>query len=504
MKIVVVKVDRFNGGISDDVREQLNGVFTITRNFDIFSNKTRLTPYRDTAAADTVDGTSSTMTEFKTENFGYDSSKLFALGRRSSGSALLRILERSVPSGNWSLSGSASQTTNGVPARQCFFPYRNYFYGLKVSGAGTSQRADVWRYGSVASGARVLELTFGGADVLTINDSSLSRAAQGFIGIDDNAYLPYENKLARTNGTTVTAAVLTLPRDLTIKSGTNWSRYAALACAPGNGNDSSKIFFWDFVSDDVTDVVDVGRGDLNVLENIEGTLIGVLDVGGTTSISFERKIQIIAWSGGSPRVLHEKSYTAAFEVPIFKQKKGNKLYIVLYDGSTYGIYVIGRRDANSPIAVTFDRFISNDTAVTAALNFFFVGDFLFASTGTSGNIRQTLNSATFTATSVYESQKLNAGEITKLKQLKSVSLGFVPLPAGAVITLDVKVDGGSWKEVFSESTDGRYYHEATKLETTNREFDDGYEFEFRIKSTGLAEPIEFKPVFEVLDDQQEE
>src|SRR3990167_9585350 len=47
MQTKSITLKRFDGGISDDIREPSSNKFSITKHFDIYSNSYRLTPYRD-------------------------------------------------------------------------------------------------------------------------------------------------------------------------------------------------------------------------------------------------------------------------------------------------------------------------------------------------------------------------------------------------------------------------------------------------------------------------
>src|SRR5690242_14624949 len=136
MKIITLKIDKFNGGMSDDVREQANGVFTITRNFDIFTNERRLSPYRDTIANDTITGTSSDMTSFDAHNFLYDPNLgLASLSELDpSLTGRFRMLYKSDPVGNgtnWAILASSSQTTIGTALFDVFLPFKDYFWSIK-------------------------------------------------------------------------------------------------------------------------------------------------------------------------------------------------------------------------------------------------------------------------------------------------------------------------------------------------------------------------------------
>ena len=45
-KIFEVKINRFDGGVSDDPREPLFNMGSLIKHFDVFSNPFKLIPYR--------------------------------------------------------------------------------------------------------------------------------------------------------------------------------------------------------------------------------------------------------------------------------------------------------------------------------------------------------------------------------------------------------------------------------------------------------------------------
>lgn len=494
------KINTFYGGLSDDVREQNPNYFAYSKGFDIFTNPHRLTPRADCVGDNSVLSTSSTMTTFFVQNFEYGNSVLYGLGQKNTSSNVIRILENATAYlTDWSFSASATQTTTGTPARNTFKYYKGYLYGLKVSDASTSQRANIWRYGDVTSGAKALTTAYGGADVLTIDDSSLSRTAQGIIGKDANLYLPYENKLARVNTAhAVTAAVLTLPSDITITALASYGSYLAIGCKPIAGSSSnSKVYLWDMVSDDITDIIDWGNGDLLVLENIEGSLIGISQTS-STSYTLVTKTIIRSYNGGSPLIEKELPYGSLKQL---QAKIGNKLYFILLSNSTYECWVYGRKGKQYPFATTVETVIDTST-LSGVFALITIGDAKYFSTGKSstyGYIRRTDVANQPYAVCQYKSQEFNAGDLNKKKALKYVALSHRPLPSSAKVTVKYAIDDTSTMAIaFSNSVVGSVFHEATKSEHLNQQFPYYNEIQFEVDTTGFAEPVELKFVEEEL------
>ena len=77
---------------------------------------------------------------------------------------------------------------------------------------------------------------------------------------------------------TVTDGAKTVPSNFKITSLANYGNYLAIGCAPiSTYNGRSKVFLWNLSSDLFQEAIDWGEGELRVLENIEGYLVGITD-----------------------------------------------------------------------------------------------------------------------------------------------------------------------------------------------------------------------------------
>lgn len=497
MAIKTIKIDSFNRGISDDVRIQENGVFSESKHFDILTNPKRLTPYREQEVEYDIADTSSNLTEFRISNFLYSNSKLWALGQKNSGSALIRILEREFGSDTWSLSGTATQTDTGVPNTNTFIEYKNNIYGIKP---GTANQARIWRYGDISTGARAISTT---VTNLTTIDSSLTYAAQGIIGKDDNLYIPYENKLVRYNGTTWAEAVLTLPAGEYITSLTNWGNYIAIATVPRiTYGGVSRVYFWDLVSPDVSEVIDWGEEPLYIIESLFNTLVGISVVSGGSSLVTNPRTTIKTYSGGGVTTIKELPY---YGLGYIKAKKGDKLYFKLSDGTETGLWCVGRKNSEQPISVYFDRRIGGNVNVSTLNSFYFVSDKLFTSYNSTCTISATkISGASYSTTASYVTQKLTGDDPSKVKAIRVITLTYPALPSAGVITCKYRVnEETAWTTIFSDTTDNSISHEAVNIESTGRPFNDFKEMQIKVESTGGAELTSIKVQYEELDSQIE-
>ena len=485
-KTLEININNFSGGISDDPRENNGTKFQTVKHFDVFSNPTRLTPYRS-LEADTNDGSTSTgMKQYGIKDYVYASSsaKLYGLGQTAGGLTQLAY-KSDATTGNWTVSSAGT----GAVQNGCLVEYKDYLWGFQ----GTTS---VFKWG-LLSGAPAITNAAGTVGTIT-------SVAQGVIAKDDNLYLPYNNKLARvTSGGTVNDAVLTLPTNFKITSICNFGNYLAIACAPiSTFNGVSKVFLWNLTSPDVQEAIDWGEGELRILETIEGYLVGVTDRYLNNATGAGRGSMIVQiYSSGVPQVVKEV-FTQALTgktIPLQKAVKNNRIFwaakiMTNSAGTTYneGIWSFGRKNVNYPFALSLDIIDENVTtsgiqAIGSAANYFFI------SHSGDGSIDKTNDAATYAFSSVYESQIFNFDEPDADKTLLSLKVSFRKLASGESLTAKYRVDGATaWTTIGTYSTVDTLSKTFLNIEATDVAFGSGNEFEFRLESTGGLEVTGFK------------
>lgn len=486
-KLVEIKLNNFSGGVSDDPRESNGTKFQVAKHFDIFSNPTRLTPYRS-LEADTNDGSTSTgMKQYMVKDFSYHSasSKLYGLGQTAGGLTKI-VYKADATTGNWTL--PTSSEGNGAVKNGCFFEYQDYMWGFQ----GTNQ---VFRWGLLSG---VPSITNSHSTV----GSTINSVADGIIAADGNGYIGYNNVIVRiAPAGTVTDSAKTVPSNFKITSFANYGNYLAVGCAPiSTYNGRSKVFLWNLSSDLFQEAIDWGEGELRVLENIEGYLVGITDRYLNNSTGAGRGSMIIQmYSGGVPQVVKEV-FTQALtnkSIPTNKAVKNNRLFFAAKimtnsAGTEYneGIWSFGRKNVGYPFSLSLDIIDENiDTdgiqAFGSAANYFFIthsGD---------GSIDKTNDSATYAFSSIYESQIMDFGDVSSDKTLRSLKVSFRKMLAGESITAKYRVDGAtSWTTIGTYDTDGALSHTFLNIEATGANFASGREYEFQISSTGGAEILE--------------
>ncbi len=95
---------------------------------------------------------------------------------------------------------------------------------------------------------------------------------------------------------------------------------------------------------------------------------------------------------------------------------------------------------------------------------------------------------------------MKAEDKGKKKQLLGVRGLYELLTSGEQVVVDHKVDGGAYSEIFTESTASVIATEGIK-DSSGDSFATGYDYEFRIKSTGGAEITGLEYKYDIIETQ---
>ncbi len=338
-----------------------------------------------------------------------------------------------------------------------------------------------------------------GVTTVANTSATISSVAQGLIAKDDNGYIFYNNIVVRIYPSgTVQDQALKLPTNLKITSVCNFGNYMAIGCSPTSiYNGTSKVFLWNLYSPDVQEVIDWGEGELRVLDNVEGMLVGVTDRYLNNASGAGRGSMIIqGYTGGSPQVLKEvfTSKLNGITMPLSKTVKNNRLFfsskIMTNDAGTEyneGLWSFGRKNANYPYSLSLD-YIDENITTSGIQTFGSAGNFFFISHSGDGSIDKTDDTASYTMTSLLETQILNFGSNEIDKRLDSFKVSARKLASGESIVLKYKVDNAtSWTTIGTWDTDNELSHTFLREELAGVDFKSGREFKFQINSTGGAE-----------------
>jgi len=142
-----------------------------------------------------------------------------------------------------------------------------------------------------------------------------------------------------------------------------------------------------------------------------------------------------------------------------------------------GIWAVGRRNANSPLALSLLLDTSGLGSMEGYLGF---GYHHFFAHGGDGSVSRLDNfqTGTYDVTAVYESLMLGSDTPYK-KQLNGVTVVTEDLPAGATVVLKYRLDtDDSWTTIGTSDTDGKEKHMFTK------NIDDFQEIQLRVEVLG--------------------
>lgn len=479
-----ILIQNFSGGVSDDVR-QTGNVFAITKHFDIFSAPNKLRPYKGRESAYASQST------IKHQNFLFYNAKLYALGVVTATTKAQIDTYTGIDNPTVATPTNA-QDASGSTDFFLFVQYKGKIYG--------SASTRVWSYDIAGT-------TF------TATARSLAATAQGIVhSKSDTLFIPCTNVIARLNSTTWTDAALTLPSNYIITSLCEYGNYLAIACRPAySGAGPSKVFLWDMISADVTEVIDF-PGDLYAIENLGNILVGVSKYVASNS-TFPSKIILTQYNGATTKIFKKIPVSIA-SVPaiVGQQKVEDRFYFGLtassFGGSTNdytGLWCIAKNE-DGQFAVTLDTLPSNTANLASQMKGFFVIQeytyisFLDSTNSDAFAITKTNDAATYDATSILETQKYNGGNSSMTKEIVGIAVMTEPIPSGGSYTVKMKRDAeSSYTTVATNSTANSLGKEHINIESTQAALGECKELQLQVTSTGGCVPT---GVYCIVDDKK--
>ena len=371
--IIETKINRFDGGMVNDPRDPKENTCRVVTNFDILTNPRKITPYYDSESGDSG-ATTSQKQNFCIALRTGTTYRLYALGVVSGtgrGEVLMKDLTTSsndLIDGGW-LTPNNNQSSAGAVSFNLFVYYAKtgLIYGVRAS-------QYIWAFdpSSVASWSdSARDLT------------SFTNIAQGLVhSKDDILYIPYDNKILKNNNGSWTDAALTLPSHLYITSICEYGNYLAIAASPLSSVGDSYVYLWDRDATLATlsESINWGQGKLNILEEIDGYLIGISSIDGLSSVLTDRVV-FKYYFGNTVRKFKEIRGMSVSGKGIDKQKTNNRLYFLLtgtIGGATKeGLFSVGLSEEN--FVLIHERTPNNNTASGGLKGFFIVNDFTFIS-----------------------------------------------------------------------------------------------------------------------------
>lgn len=504
-RIITETINAFHKGISDDERIQDLAFCTMSKHFDIFTHPKRLVPFRNMEASQNTD--------YIIHNFLYTNSQIYGLGVVE-GSSKTKIYERTggLITGSWTAS-TGGEDGSGARDTKCFIHYKNWIFGLAAS-------ARIWGWGDI-TGTPSFTAT-------ALNLTSFSNTCQGLVTTDDLLLIAHDNKISvKDGGSSATdnwsLARLTLPDIYIITDMEERGDLVAIACRPKDIGGTSKVFLWNKIDDDVVDVIEWGEGDLYILGDVDGELVGISSVASASSFAISPKLVVRKWAGGRKSAVVkeiETDDTDVFKVVTVygnhtKIKDGNKLIFGLkirLNGITYwDLWAFGRKGIGYPFALAPMIEPDNDTIITQLNGCIKIGNyFIIAHNSGEVNFSQDQSSSfNNTAPSEYITQKITGekwwkNSHRKNKVLRMAGILTAPLPSGTTASLYYRTDENTaWTLIVTSDTDDDIVKEVGQADG-NVDFLHCKELQFKAESTGGAEIIGIIFSLELLDADVEE
>lgn len=492
----------FGGGMTSDPRNSATDVSRLCSHFDAFTYPHKLVPYRSYENGDTSASTNQII------RYLYTNGGLYGLAVVSGTSKAQVFLKTDFTATSW-LTPANNQSSGGAGGARdtnvfVYYDFTNKIYGLR---AGTT----VWAF-DVAGGVW-------NDTVVGINYTNTAPALVH--SKDDRLYIPTDNIITSFDGSTWTTA-LTLPSNLVITSICEYGNYLAIGCRSKDVGTHSRVFLWDRNSSLTTlsETIDWGEGTLEVLEELEGYLIGI-SLTGSSLLSFNNRLVFRYYSSTLGAVKFNELVASANTGVLSqsKQRVNNRLYfmasLTLQGIVQQGVWAIGRPTSGAPFAVILDHLLDNTQLSTDAISpgsFILIGDYFHITYQDNGNyaMSKTDHVANYVCTSIFETtinpeqpemMRGSAGSRSNNKQLVAAALGYVPLQTGQQAVLKYKIDGGSFIIVgtFTNAIPGESVVAERTFDAAGNQPTSGREYEFHIESTGGAEITELKYKIEVLE-----
>lgn len=500
-KIYKETIDTFYGGIADDARIQKPEVFQLSQHFDYLTNPKRLTPYRRMVAD--VDSTSKA---YKIDSFAYENSAIWGLGRKSGGTKNKVYTKSAAASfGAWAAASSGEAATSNAFDHACMIAFHDRAYfdaALTIDSYGTLDPSGTYTEPAYSPGGQV--------------------NAQGIITSDDLLVIPLLASLAVKDGagsgpTDTWSVPISFPNNRQIRDLCEWGEFVAVGMHPGggyNGAIGSKVFLWDKANADPSHVIDWGEGHLLILDDIEGTLIGVSVVGYGEEGIIKQKLVVRQYVGGNEaQVIFEIEGDSGQNLYIWPNKAkirdSNRLLFpitITKDGNTYvQMACVGRKKAGYPWTFSLDRVLENNSesagTVSSVYGAFKLGQSMFIAYNNDGSINRTDQTANF-PTATYISQKRDGSALVgdakrRKKALVMAGVLTAPLSTGQAVSLYYRHDGGAWTLIrtYTYGDDAAATPPVVPAncgfeagrDSNGNDFENFREVEFKALSTGGAE-----------------
>jgi len=270
-----IKLDKFYGGIAEDIYSGNAAEFSVAKNFDNYSLRGRLAAYRGV--------TSDVTGQNEVGNILLASdSAVYGLGTVVA-TTRAKIFCKTSIGAVWVGATNGEDALTGVSTRM-FFENEGYLYYWRSAATGDIRR---WKIDGTLAIASI-----GTVGVVTNFGPGL--AAQNKI-----AYFAYDNKIAswEESSGNFNANAFDVPTEYVIESLDEWNFYLVVGCRNKANPELSQVFFWDTISDSFTYSKPL-REPLKILRNVGGELIAVCNNNTPFASPIDAKLFIYTYNGG--------------------------------------------------------------------------------------------------------------------------------------------------------------------------------------------------------------
>lgn len=490
-------INRFDGGLAEDLRTLARNQCATSVNFDIHTNPHKLTPFSDPVA----ETSSGPMTDDSiTDVVSMDVSgtvNIFGMGRDGSGNQDVAIFKKGSTTDITSAWSQVATNSNDLTPGT-LIEYKNLLFF--IAGGST------WSKFTAPSTIAGLT-TFAGGYTSNFAPKPFRHP------IDDTVYFGIGNRVYKFDqDVTYTTATLlhTMGTNQEIQSFTEYGNYLAFATTYLTKNKRSSVYLSNRMipNDGTQAVIDWGDGALPVIENIGGSIVGIsytVPVGNFSTVT-SYKLYVKVYSGGTLQTIKEIETGRTDAIRVWKAKSNDKLYFGFDTDNS--VYVVGKNKAGEWF-VAKDRF-TNPTGsfITGTFNgVSMIGDIAFTAYqdgGTTGYLARQGTGTAYTLSSQYKTTinpNMDTEDRLKKKKLKEIRLSYTVSTANATVNVYLFKDGGVSQLALTktQTSTGEYMTKSEGFDDGTA-FDSAYEFQFLITTTGNASIKELDYIYDPVND----
>ncbi len=479
------RVQKFDGGIAEDIRTFAIDECEKSLNFNILNNPHKLVPYSDSKAevADNGDMKDVQISDVEVSLIG-SNYVITGSGYESISSVKPTFYIKSDIISTFSQQAVAAGTTY---QKNSGVVYKDKFYALGYNGSDTYT---LYRYNSAGSVTAVGTIS-----------SSSQFFSKPFVHPEDNVlYIVIGTTITSWDGSSLTTTTSILPTGYEGVSLTDYGTYLAITMRPLRGNGSPRTYLWgrDATLNTLQGIVPWGEGKILFVENIYNTLIAIMQPQDSFHSAFYNRILAKGWAGGSVQPLKDISVGVFDFMNVIRLKNSDRIYFGNQNADDC-IYVFGKNKGGSWV-LTKDQYLFNGVTTYGGLaGLSMIGDImwrLIVGTISGGYtlmrsrvLSYLSETATYLSTSVYKTTinpSMAIADRGKMKQLLAVRVYYTG-KANGVVGVKYAVDTTTMTSIISESTTAIEDMKQATMQIDGNALNAGREIQFQMESTGGVE-----------------